>query len=118
MDNQQSSLDKTQQQQLLFMMLVQQHQQIAMMGMGKIPNPGTGTIQKEMSSARYAIDTLAMLQDYTQGNLSQESSDYLSHVLNTLRLNYVDEINAPTETVADSDADDEDVMSDSEADPV
>lgn len=93
MDNGSPNLSKEQQQQLLFMMLIQQHQQIAMMGMGKLKNPSTDRIERDMSSARFAIDTLAMLQDFTKGNLQKELEDYLTHTLNTLRLNYVDEIN-------------------------
>jgi hypothetical protein len=93
MENETPNLSKDQQQQLLFMMLVQQHQQIAMMGMGKLKNPSTDRIERDMSSARFAIDTLAMLQQFTKGNLQKELEDYLTHTLSTLRLNYVDEIN-------------------------
>lgn len=84
-------LSNDQQQQLLFMMLIQQHQQIAMMGMGKIKNPATDKIEKDLQSAKYAIDTLLMLQEYTEGNLPKEVKNYLDHILNTLRLNYADE---------------------------
>lgn len=66
-----------------------------MMGLGKIKHPSTDKIERDLSAARYAIDTLAMLQAYTQGNLSPEMSEYLGHVLGTLRLNYVDEVNNP-----------------------
>lgn len=103
MDNSTQSLSKEQQQKLLFMMLVQQHQQIAMMGMGKIKNPSTDAVERDLSATRYAIDTLQMLQDFTKGNLDAELSEYLVHVLNTLRLNYVDEVNNPGQTVFDSD---------------
>lgn len=96
MDNGTQNLSKEQQQQLLFMMLVQQHQQIAMMAMGKIKNPATDKVERDLSTARYAIDTLGMLRDYTAGNLSAESAEYLTHVLSNLRLNYVDEVNAPS----------------------
>lgn len=97
MDKGNQQLTKEQQQQMLFMMLVQQHQEICMMGLGKIKHPSTDRIERDLSAARYAIDTLAMLQSYTQGNLSPEMSEYLGHVLSTLRLNYVDEVNNPTE---------------------
>lgn len=80
-----------QQDQLLFMMLVQQHQQIAMMGMGKIKNPTTDKVEREMKSAKFAIDTLLMLQKYTEGNLPDELEDYLEQTLNNLRLNYAEE---------------------------
>ncbi len=86
-----SRLSGEQQNQLLFMMLVQQHQQIAMMGMGKIKNPATDKIERDMSSAKYAIDTLNMLKSYTQSNLSKELQDYLKQTISTLQLNYVDE---------------------------
>ena len=65
-------LNEDQQQQLLFVMLIQQHQQIAMMGMGKIKNPATDKIERDLKSAKYAIDTLHMLEKYTKGNLPDE----------------------------------------------
>lgn len=83
---------KEQQDQLLFMMLVQQHQEIAMMGMGKTINPATEKIEREMPSAKYAIDTLNMLNSYTEGNLPKELKTYLDQTLTNLRLNYADEV--------------------------
>lgn len=80
-----------QQNQLLFMMLIQQHQQIAMMGMGKIKNPNTEKVERDLKSAKFAIDTLLMLQEFTKGNLPKELKNYLSQTLNTLRLNYSEE---------------------------
>ncbi|MDR9415893.1 MAG: DUF1844 domain-containing protein [Gracilimonas sp.] len=85
------NLNEEQQEQLLFMMLIQQHQQIAMMGLGKIQNPATQEIEKDLSSAKYAIDTLGMLKKYTKGNLSKEASGYLEQTLTNLRLNYAEE---------------------------
>ena len=84
-------LSEDQQNQLLFMMLVQQHQQIAMIGMGKIKNPSTDKVERELKSAKFAIDTLVMLQKYTEGNLSKELKNYLNQTLNNLRLNYAEE---------------------------
>lgn len=80
-----------QRQQLLFMMLIQQHQQIAMMGLGKTKNPSTDKVERDLKSAKFAIDTLLMLQEYTKGNLPKELSNYLEQTLNTLRLNYAEE---------------------------
>jgi hypothetical protein len=85
------NLSPDQQEQLLFVMLVQQHQQIAMMGMGKIKNPATDEIDRDLKSAKFAIDTLNMLQKYTDGNLPKELSDYVNQTLTNLRLNYADE---------------------------
>ena len=85
------NLNPEQQDQLLCMMLIQQHQQIAMMGLGKLQNPATGEIDRDLSSAKYAIDTLNMLEKYTKGNLPQELKGFLDQTLTTLRLNYADE---------------------------
>lgn len=90
-------LSDEQQQQLLFMMLIQQHQQIAMMGMGKDKNPTTDEIERDLKSAKFAIDTLLMLQKYTKNNLPQEVDNYLEQTLNTLRLNYADEQGSTSE---------------------
>lgn len=84
-------LSGEQQDQLLFMMLIQQHQQIAMMGMGKIKNPNTDKVEREMKSAKFAIDTLMMMQKFTKGNLPKELKNYLDQTLNNLRLNYAEE---------------------------
>ena len=85
------NISDEEQQQLLFMMLVQQHQQIANMGMGKTENPNTGETERELSSAKFAIDTLLMLQEYTEGNLPDRLDNYLTETLNNLRVSYADE---------------------------
>lgn len=91
MENNGDQLKPDQQQQLLFVMLIQQHEQIAMMGMGKIVNPQTEKTERDLKSAKYAIDTLVMLEKFTEGNLSKELKEYLTQTLNTLRLNYAEE---------------------------
>lgn len=85
------NLSEDEQQQLLFMMLVQQHQQIAMMGMGKAENPNTGETERELKSAKFAIDTLLMLEEYTEGNLPERLNNYLTETLNNLRVSYAEE---------------------------
>lgn len=85
------NLSDEEQQQLLFMMLVQQHQQIALMGMGKEENPQTGEVERELKSAKFAIDTLVMLQKFTEGNLPEKLDNYLTETLNNLRMSYADE---------------------------
>ena len=85
------SLNSDQHQQLLFMMLLQQHEQIAMMGLGKIKNPATDAVDRDLKTAKYAIDTLVMLEKFTSGNLPKELNNYLTQILTNLRLNYADE---------------------------
>lgn len=84
-------LTNDQKRQLLFFTLIQQHEQLAMMGLGKLKNPSTDAIERDLAQARYMIDTLEMLEHYTKGQLEPELTQYLTHVLSTLRLNYVDE---------------------------
>jgi len=84
-------LNEDQQQQLLFVMLIQQHEQIAMMGLGKIENPQTGKAERDLKSAKYAIDTIVMLEKYTKGNLPKEIEGYITETLNKLRLSFADE---------------------------
>lgn len=96
------NLSDEQQQQLLFMMLVQQHQQIAMMGMGKMENPQTGETERELKSAKFAIDTLLMLKEYTEGNLPKKLDNYLTETLNNLRVSYADEKEKGEDVESDS----------------
>jgi hypothetical protein len=84
-------LNEDQQQQLLFVMLIQQHEQIAMMGLGKSENPQTGKTERDLKSAKYAIDTIVMLEKYTKGNLPKEISSYVTETLNKLRLAFAEE---------------------------
>ncbi len=88
--NNDKTVSPEQQDQILFMMLVQQHQQIAQMGLGEQENPATGKKEKDLKAVKYAIDTLTMLEKYTSGNLSKEMSGYLTETLKSLRLKYVD----------------------------
>ncbi len=91
--------------QLLFMQLVMQNQQIAMMAMGKIKNPVSNNIDRNLDYAKVSIDTLDMLAVKTKGNLSEYEEKYLTEVLNELKLNYVEELNKDKTAVEDSEKD-------------
>ena len=75
----------------LFMGLVLSLQSSAMVLLGKVMNPVTGNVDRDLESARQTIDLLAALQSKSQGNLSSEEARLLEHVLYDLRLNFVDE---------------------------
>ena len=77
---------------ILFMQLIIQNQQIAMMAMGKIKNPVTDKIERNLEHAKIYIDTLDMLQAKTKGNLSDYEEKFLTETLKDLKLNYVDEM--------------------------
>ena len=78
--------------QILFMQLIMQNQQIAMMSMGKIKNPVSDKIERNLEHAKIYIDTLDMLLTKTKGNLSEYEEKFLTETLKELKLNYVDEV--------------------------
>lgn len=77
----------------LFMQLVLQNQQLAMMSMGKLKNPVSDKIDRNLEFAKMSIDMLDMLAAKTKGNLSEYEEKFLTEVIKDLKLNYVDEAN-------------------------
>ncbi len=78
------SLPKEKKNMLLFMMLVQQYEKIARMNLGEVPNPVHNQKEEDLKSARFSIDTLDMLRDYTKSNLNQETRDYIDSLYSEL----------------------------------
>jgi hypothetical protein len=76
----------------LFLGLIHSFQAAAMQQMGKVPNPYTQKIERDLPQAKLSIDVLEMLQARTSGNLVGEEARFLQHVLTELRLNYVAEL--------------------------
>lgn len=81
----------------LFMGLVYSLTQSAFISLGKLPDPMTGNIDRNLPQASQTIDLLAALQEKTKGNLDEEEDKFLSRTISDLRLNYVDEVNKPVE---------------------
>ena len=77
---------------VLFMHLVTMFETAAWQQMGKIQNPLTGKIERDLEQARFSIDVLDMLLARTQGNLSDEERRYLEDRIRNLKLNFVDEV--------------------------
>lgn len=75
----------------MFMYLVGSFEMSAMMAMGKMKNPMTGTIDKDMTQAQFSIDILDMLAVKTQGNISDYEQKFLNNTLGQLKLNFMDE---------------------------
>lgn len=82
-----------------FLQLVMGLQGSAWMMLGKVANPITGKVERNIEAARSAIDTLMMLKEKTRGNLSQTEEDYLSDAIQQLQMNYMDEKDKPEEEV-------------------
>jgi Domain of unknown function (DUF1844) len=83
--------------EMLFLQLVAMFQYAAMQQMGKLPNPVSGKIDRDLEQARMSIDMIEMLQSRTQASRSARESEYLDKVLFELRMNYVDESKRPPE---------------------
>ena len=65
--------------------------QSAFVGLGKITNPHTGKVEKNLELARINIDILQMLKDKTKGNLTDKERELISDTLMNLQLNYAEE---------------------------
>ncbi len=81
----------TEKNSALFFSLVMTFHAAAMQQMGKVKNPISDKIERDLEQAQMSIDILDMLQSKTQGNLSDEESRLLGNILQELKLNYVDE---------------------------
>jgi len=76
----------------LFLQLVLGLQQAAMVALGKLMNPMSGKIERNLEGARNTIDTLAAIEARTRGNLESDEQRVLTQVLTDLRMNYLDEV--------------------------
>ncbi len=61
----------------------------ALYHLGQVPDPNSGETTTDMGMARHTIDTIAMLQEKTKGNLSTEEKQLIDNVLTELRLAFV-----------------------------
>jgi hypothetical protein len=61
----------------------------AMVHMGLAPETEGGPLEKNLVLAHQTIETLAMLQTKTRGNLSEDETKLLQSVLYELRMGYV-----------------------------
>lgn len=62
----------------------------ALIHLGQEANPATGERSVELPSARQVIDLIALLEEKTKGNLTQEEEGLLRQILFTLRLKFVE----------------------------
>jgi len=63
----------------------------ALLHLGAIEDPASGTRDKSLPMAKQTIDILSMLQEKTVGNLSEEEESLLKNILYDLRIMYVRE---------------------------
>jgi hypothetical protein len=83
----------------LFHQLVTGHAQIAMLFLGKYPNPQSGHFEPAQPEiAKLYLDQLEMLEVKTKGNLSPEEALLLQQLLTATRLSFAEVMDAQIET--------------------
>ena len=61
----------------------------AVVGLGAVRDPKTGGVVVDLPAARFAIDLLAVVDEKTKGNLSEQESQELTRALTELRARFV-----------------------------
>ena len=76
-----------------FLMCIDILHQGAWIGMGLVPDPATGQIEKDLAGARAAIDAVAFLAEHVENQIDEATRRELRDIVNDLRLNYVRQAN-------------------------
>jgi hypothetical protein len=74
----------------------------AWMAMGKVANPMSGDVERDLRAARHMIDLLGELESRTAGNRSSDETKMLQGALTELRLNYLEEMKKPEPETKDA----------------
>ncbi len=61
----------------------------AMISLGQIPHPHSGEAVFQPQQAKYLIDTIEVLREKTQGNVTPDETQMMDQLLHQLRLAYV-----------------------------
>jgi len=94
------SVSRNERNEYLFHHLVAMFQTLALQQLGKLVNPITGELERDLQQAKITIDMLQMLKDRTAGNLEQSERIILDRSLLELQMNYVDETNRTDEDLS------------------
>ena len=77
--------------QILFMQLVIQNQQKGLISLGKVKNPASDALDKNLEYAMLSIDTLAMLVQKTKDNFSEYEKKLLTETIIQSKIIYAEE---------------------------
>jgi hypothetical protein len=75
----------------LFRHLIAMFETLALQQLGKLVNPVTGQMERDLRQAQNTIDMLAMIREKTAGNCEPDEKRLLDAVITELQMNYVDE---------------------------
>jgi hypothetical protein len=76
----------------MFFSLVLSLSTAAMSQMGKLANPISQKIERNLVQAKNSIEMLRMLRAKTQGNLGENENQFVERTISELQLNYLDEV--------------------------
>lgn len=62
----------------------------AMASLGLMPAPDGGTMQVNLPFAKHFIDLIAVLEEKTKGNLTEEENSYMQDTLYQLRMAFIE----------------------------
>lgn len=93
-------MNPTEKNELLLAQLIFMFQTAALQHMGKLKNPVTDKIERDLPQAQISIDILDMMHAKMKGNLSPGEEKMFNGVLQELRLNFVDEVSKPAPAAA------------------
>ena len=87
----------------LFLQFVSTLYSSAMWQLGKVMNPITGKIEKDINAANATIELMSMLKEKTKGNLDKAELSAIDSALSNMQMNYVDEVKREGESKEKSD---------------
>jgi hypothetical protein len=87
-----------------FIEFVMMQAQNAALFLGQIPNPQTGKGEVNLELAKMFIDQLAMIQEKTRGNLTNEETAVLRNTLSNLQMAFVEVSRQAREGTTEPDA--------------
>ena len=85
-------MEEKQKHEVLLLQLVSMFQFASLQHMGKLKNPVSDKVERDLVQAHATIDMIEMLHVKMRGNLSPDEEKMFTMLLQELRLNYVDEV--------------------------
>ncbi len=84
--------EKDEKTEMLFIQFISGLYTSTMQHLGKLMNPVTGEIEKNLDAAQATIELVRMFKEKTKGSLNRRESDTINNALANMQMNYVDEL--------------------------
>ena len=92
-------------------------QAMAMVQLGKVTNPATGALERDLEGARSSVDILEMLKTKCRTDTPEPLLQILDQAVMDLQMNYMDELKKDATGAKDAESDDETTEADEPEDP-